>query len=91
MDPGALDEDAYPSRAPRGKRLVRTSHIPFSSGAKKALELSLREANRLGSREIRAAHVALGVLGTNDPDLPRLATVRTTLWPSIEERLRRAA
>ena len=37
-------------------------HIPFTPRAKAVLELSLREALRLGDRSIGAAHVLLGLL-----------------------------
>jgi hypothetical protein len=40
-----------------------SNHLPFTSGAKKALELSLREALRLGDRYIGSdEHLLLGVL-----------------------------
>lgn len=51
--PGALDG--------AGRRPT-TGHIPFSPRAKKALELSLREALALKSRTITDAHVLLGLL-----------------------------
>lgn len=38
------------------------SHIPFTPGAKKALEMSLRAALRLGHNFISAEHIMLGVL-----------------------------
>lgn len=41
-------------------------HIPFSPGAKKALEQSLREALALGDREITPEHVLLGVIRNHD-------------------------
>ena len=50
--PGALE---------RGRR-GRGRHVPFTPAAKKALELALREALRLGDREIGAEHVLLGLL-----------------------------
>jgi HEPN domain-containing protein len=37
-------------------------HIPFAKQGKKVLELSLREALRLKSREIDSGHVLLGIL-----------------------------
>ena len=40
----------------------RSGHIPFSRGAKKALELALREALRLKDRHIGPEHLLLGVL-----------------------------
>ncbi|WP_067135545.1 Clp protease N-terminal domain-containing protein [Microtetraspora malaysiensis] len=57
--PGALDR--APSRNHRGL-LVSGRHIPFDSGAKKALELSLREAIALKCKEIRDGHILLGLL-----------------------------
>lgn len=43
-----------------------SGHSTWAPGAKTALELSLREALRLKSREIRPAHLGLGVLGEGD-------------------------
>jgi ATP-dependent Clp protease ATP-binding subunit ClpA len=51
--PGALDGPR--GRGPRG-------HIPFSSRAKKVLELSLRETLALKQKEITDGHIALGLL-----------------------------
>ncbi|WP_224391724.1 Clp protease N-terminal domain-containing protein [Pseudonocardia sp. ICBG1293] len=52
--PGALD------RPRRGR--WRAGHIPFERSSKKALELALREAIRLGDRFIGTEHVLLGLL-----------------------------
>jgi ATP-dependent Clp protease ATP-binding subunit ClpA len=49
--PGALDRG-------RGS----TGHIPFTRGAKKALELSLREAIALGHKHIGTEHLLLGLV-----------------------------
>ncbi|MFF4773990.1 Clp protease N-terminal domain-containing protein [Microtetraspora fusca] len=57
--PGALDR--APSRDHRGL-LVSGRHISFDRGAKKALELSLREALALKCKEIRDGHILLGLL-----------------------------
>ncbi len=54
--PGALDR----TRAARGT--WRGGHIPFEKPAKKALELGLREAIRLGDRHIGTEHLLLGLL-----------------------------
>lgn len=54
--PGALDR----TRAARRGRLP--GHIRFDRTAKKALELSLREAIRLGHRHIGTEHLLLGLL-----------------------------
>ena len=54
--PGALDR--------AGDRRGRwfPGHIPFEKASKKALELALREAVRLGDRHIGTEHVLLGLL-----------------------------
>ena len=46
----------------------RKGHRPYSPGAKKALELALREALALGDRQIGSEHVLLGVM--RDPGAP---------------------
>ncbi len=43
-----------------------TGRVRFGRGAKKVLELSLREAIRMHSREIRSEHIALALLRTDD-------------------------
>jgi ATP-dependent Clp protease ATP-binding subunit ClpA len=65
--PGALE---------RGRRC---SSPPFGPEAKKALELALRYAVKQGDRDIRAEHLLLGVLRTEDrPTLAALAATGTT-------------
>ncbi len=59
-----------PPEAPRRRGLLRRSsrsapsrwHIPFSSGAKKSIELSLREAVRLKHTFIAPEHLLLGIV-----------------------------
>ncbi|WP_055587226.1 Clp protease N-terminal domain-containing protein [Peterkaempfera griseoplana] len=53
--PGALQN---PARRPAR----RSGHIPFTGPARKVLELALREAVRLGHREIGTGHLLLGLL-----------------------------
>jgi len=43
-----------------------SGHIPFTPRSKKVLELSLREAIKLGDNTIRAEHVLLGLLREGD-------------------------
>ncbi|MFF2268902.1 Clp protease N-terminal domain-containing protein [Cellulosimicrobium cellulans] len=57
--PGALDRAGDDERR-RGRR-NRRSHVPFTPEAKKALELSLREAVHEGSRTIDSGHVLAAV------------------------------
>ncbi|MEU8302268.1 Clp protease N-terminal domain-containing protein [Actinomadura sp. NPDC048955] len=65
---GALD-------APAGKAdRSRHSRVPFAPEAKKALELSLRHAIRLGQKEIRSGHLLLGVLHDGGFSSVRLVT-----------------
>jgi ATP-dependent Clp protease ATP-binding subunit ClpA len=52
--PGALDA--------RGRKPAPSGHIPFSKRAKKVLELSLREALRLGHNYIGNGHILLGLI-----------------------------
>jgi ATP-dependent Clp protease ATP-binding subunit ClpA len=81
--PGALDQPA-----PRpGRRFLRrrradragcrevgpAGHIPFTRTAKKALELSLREALALRVKEIRVEHLVLGLMRTEGLG-PRVAS-----------------
>ena len=60
-EPADLDE-ADPGRG----RFGLGGRVRFGRGAKKVLELSLREAIRVHSREIRSEHIALAVLRTDD-------------------------
>lgn len=59
---GALDR----TRKPRG-------HIPFTKDAKKALELGLREAIRLGDKKIKSRHLLLGIIRADCPGRRALA------------------
>jgi ATP-dependent Clp protease ATP-binding subunit ClpA len=54
--PGALDQEV----SPVGDRWV--GHVPFTRGAKKALELGLREAIRLGHGYLGTEHLLLGMV-----------------------------
>ena len=47
-------------------------HIPFTPRAKKSLELSLREALRLGDNYIGMEHVALALISMRDGVVPKL-------------------
>ncbi|MBM6402353.1 Clp protease N-terminal domain-containing protein [Phycicoccus sonneratiae] len=87
---GALDDVA-----PDAGRPATRGRVAFGRGAKKVLELALREAVRLRSREIRAEHIALGVL-RNDDDAVRLLLRGLEVDPravraSLEDRGRRTA
>jgi ATP-dependent Clp protease ATP-binding subunit ClpA len=57
----SVEESFGPGALDRG-RSARGGHIPFTRGAKKALELSLREALALGHRHIGTEHLLLGLV-----------------------------
>ncbi|MFC7406487.1 Clp protease N-terminal domain-containing protein [Georgenia alba] len=62
----AIFGDGALERAGRGRRR-RGGHIPFTSAARKALELALREALRLEDKEISDRHLLLGVIRGGGP------------------------
>ena len=66
--PGALD------RRPRSGGAGVSGHIPFSKRAKKALELSLREALALKHKHIAGGHILLGILRQGDGLAARVLT-----------------
>ncbi|HVQ99599.1 MAG TPA: Clp protease N-terminal domain-containing protein [Mycobacterium sp.] len=49
-----------------GRRRRNRGHIPFSHGAKKALELAVRETLAHKAKEIRCEHLILGILRAGD-------------------------
>jgi ATP-dependent Clp protease ATP-binding subunit ClpA len=55
------EESFGPGALERGRR-ARGGFVPFTPGAKKVLELALREAIAAGDKEIDDGHVLLGVL-----------------------------
>ena len=61
---GARTADLVAPPEPERKwwQLPKSGHIPFSSRAKKTLELALREALALRARELRPEHLLLGLL-----------------------------
>ncbi len=54
--------DAVAASLAPSKTKARTSKLPFSTQAKRSLEMSLREALRLGHNYIGTEHIALGIL-----------------------------
>lgn len=88
------DDDEFDLWAAR-RRLGWREHVRFSRGAKKVLELSLREAIRTGAREIRSEHIALGVLRSDDETLRMVLRMRgvdeRAVRADLENRSRRTA
>ena len=58
--PGALDDPSPPRK--RRRERIFGGGLPFGEDAKIVLELALREAIRLGHREIGSAHILLGLV-----------------------------
>ena len=85
---GALERAGRLARQHGRKR----AHIPFTKDAKKSLELALREAIRLGEREISDRHILLGVLRTGGPvaDLLTTGADPDTLRRALESGFRAA-
>ncbi|MBL0884744.1 Clp protease N-terminal domain-containing protein [Myceligenerans indicum] len=73
------------------RRHGRGGHLPFTRDAKKCLELALREAVRLRSKDISAGHLLLGVL--RDPRSPgaRALSAAGTDLPTLRATLEEAA
>jgi hypothetical protein len=93
--PGALDADPPPRRRWPRRRRTFVGHLPFTDGARKSLELALREAIRLGRGAIDAEVVLLGVLRSDDPEVRQVLAESgvdvAALRRATESRLRRAA
>jgi ATP-dependent Clp protease ATP-binding subunit ClpA len=85
--PGALERG---HRRRRGVRR-RDGHLRFTAPAKKALELSLREALAAGDNHIAAEHVLLGLL--RDEQAEAVAVLRRTGAPidAVRDALKPAA
>jgi ATP-dependent Clp protease ATP-binding subunit ClpA len=58
--PWALERTRAARR--RARRGRKRSHVPFTPGAKKVLELSLRVALNMRHRDIRSEHLLLGMI-----------------------------
>jgi ATP-dependent Clp protease ATP-binding subunit ClpA len=84
--PGAL----LPRR--RCRRGLVGASTPFTPRAKKALELSLREAGALGARDLCGEHLVLGLLREGDGIAARILHERgVALGPTRERVARRPA
>jgi ATP-dependent Clp protease ATP-binding subunit ClpA len=79
--PGAL------SRRGRCRRGGVSMHVPFTPRAKKALELSLREAISLGRRDLRGEHLLLGLLREGDGVAACILTERGVTHAAVRERI----
>jgi hypothetical protein len=104
--PGALDRPLPVRRwSLRGRRISRciptSGHIPFTCRAKKVMELSLREALRLGHKYIGTepwfgrgrpgclpARTKRGLRGAGEERRPRCATGTEHLWSVSRGRLK---
>ena len=79
--PGALDARG-PGSMPRG-------HIPLGKRAKKVLELSLREALRLGHNHIGQGHLLLGLIREGDGVAARVLTQAGVDLPALRDEVTR--
>ena len=93
--PGALDQPRR-RRVGRLRRMLRAGgHLRFSTGAKQALEQSLRQAIDLHHGDIGPDHVLLGLIATDqDPasrTLQRLGVDPADVRARVRAQLHRAA
>ena len=79
--PGAL------SRRGRCRRGGVSMAVPFTARAKKALELTLREASSLGARDLRAEHLVLGLLREGDGVAARVLAQRGVTLAAAREKV----
>ena len=86
---------AVEAHGPHRRFRLGGSGVRFGRAAKKVLELSLREAIRVHSRDIGSEHIALAILRTDDDTvrmlLATLAVDSATLRADLEGRGRRSA
>jgi ATP-dependent Clp protease ATP-binding subunit ClpC len=94
--PGRLQQavrEAVPPSAPRPGG--GDDHVPFTPAAKKAMELSLREALRLDAEAIDTGHILLALLRQGGDELPAVLAGagldRIALGPAVERRLAEVA
>lgn len=79
--PGAL------SRRGRCRRGGMSPMVPFTPRAKKALELTLREAIHLGERNLTSEHLVLGLLREGDGVAARVLTERGVTLAAAREKV----
>ena len=79
--PGAL------SRRGRCRRGGVSMRMPFCRRAKKAIELTLREAISLGERDLRTEHIVLGLLREGDGVAARVLTERGVTLAAAREKV----
>ena len=75
------------ARASRDRARRRSGHLPFRADTKKCLELSLREAVRLESRQIGVEHLALGILRDPGPLLSPILVALAVDVPALRRDL----
>ncbi|HEY7623294.1 MAG TPA: Clp protease N-terminal domain-containing protein [Solirubrobacteraceae bacterium] len=61
--------------------------MPFCARAKKALELTLREAIALGARDLRSEHLVLGLLREGDGVAARILAARGVTLDAVRSRV----
>ncbi|RJQ83493.1 Clp protease N-terminal domain-containing protein [Amycolatopsis panacis] len=70
----AVEETHGPGALATGARRSRRNHLPFTSDAKRVLELSLREVSELGGKSLGPEHLLLALVRQRGPVADFLAT-----------------
>ena len=79
---GALSQAVEAALPPTGE--ASASHVPFSAGSKKVLELAGREALRLGHDYVGTEHLLLGLLEAQDEPTVQVLTDLGVSKPAVE-------
>ena len=75
----------------RGRAVVPARQLPFTPRAKKVLEVSLREALKLGDNYIGTEHILLGLLREGEGVGAQVLVERGVTLAAVRERLGKAA
>ncbi|MFI5605762.1 Clp protease N-terminal domain-containing protein [Amycolatopsis sp. NPDC051903] len=77
-----IEETHGPGALAGGGRRGKRGHIPFAADAKRTLELSLREALKLGDKQLRQEHILLALTQQKGP-VPDLLAARGVDYVSV--------
>jgi ATP-dependent Clp protease ATP-binding subunit ClpA len=68
----------------RAPGALPTGHLPFTPGAKRVLERSLREALARHDRHVGVEHLALSLITVNNGPVPPILSALGTSAPTVQ-------